>query len=76
METRRGSGRGVVFLGLTFVVALVAALVILMLYQASPQAPGTGGPSAPVALPADLGQGVPAQQAYPAAADRHRKPAA
>lgn len=72
METRRGTGRWIIFLGLTFVAALAAALVILALYQASPQAPGAGEPSAPIALPADLAGGVSARQAYPSAVDAAR----
>jgi hypothetical protein len=69
MEARGGTGRWILFLGLTFFVALVAAVAILTLYQASPQAPGAGEPSAPIALPADLTGGVSARQAYPSAAN-------
>lgn len=56
-----------VFLGLTFAVALGIALLILKLYQPSQQSGGMGGQADTVALHISLAESSTARSAYPSA---------
>lgn len=64
--TRKRAGRWVVLLGLTFVVALGVALLILTLYKPSQQT-GEVGEQSGVALHVSLAESVTARSAYPSA---------
>ncbi len=63
--TRKRAGRWIVLLGLTFVIALGIAWLILALYQPSPLL--QGGQSDAVALHVSLAKSVTARSAYPSA---------
>ena len=67
--TRKKAGRWVALLGLTFVVALGVALLVLALYRPSQQSPELGGGAAPAALHVSLAESVTARSVYPSAMD-------
>ena len=67
--TRKGAGRWIALLGLTFVVALGVALLVLMLYRPAQQPLEMGGGAAPVGLHVSLAESVTAQSVYLSAMD-------
>ena len=67
--TRKGAGRWIALLGLTFVVALGVALLVLALYRPSRQFLETGGRSVPSTLNVSLAESVTARSVYPSAMD-------
>ena len=65
--TGKGTGRWIVLLGLTFVIALGIALLILKLYQPSQQSGGAEERADTVALHVSLADSSTARSAYPSA---------
>jgi len=66
--TKKRANRWIILLGLTFVVALVLALIIVALYRPSHPSLEAGGRPA-FDLPVSLGESVTARSAYPLAVD-------
>ncbi|MEE8391571.1 MAG: hypothetical protein V3S14_12355 [Anaerolineae bacterium] len=68
-SARERARRWGILLGMTFVVALGVALLVLMLYRPAQQPLEMGGGAAPVGLHVSLAESVTAQSVYPSAMD-------